>query len=189
MIKRRAAVFASGTGSNFVAIMEQNGLNCDIVYLVCDQSEAAVIAKAEAYGVKTIVLSPKKFPTKEAYEQEILDQLQSAQVEWIFLAGYMRIIGETLLKPYAGKMINIHPSLLPEFPGVDAIGQAFTAGVSVTGVTVHYVDAGIDTGPIIDQRTVEILPNDTKETLQQRIQTVEHELYAKVIRKLMRIVD
>lgn len=185
MSKQRAAIFASGTGSNFVAIMEQEDLNCDIVCLVCDQPEAAVIAKAKTYGIQTIVLNPKMFPTKAAYEQEILTQLQRAEIEWIFLAGYMRIIGETLLKPYEGKLINIHPSLLPEFPGIDAIGQAFTAGVSVTGVTVHYVDAGIDTGPIIAQREVEVLPNDTKETLQQRIQTVEHKLYPEVIKQLM----
>lgn len=186
MSKRRAAIFASGTGSNFEAIMTQDDLNCHIVCLVCDQPEAGVIEKAKAYGIQAIVLSPTTCPTKVAYEQAILTQLETENVEWIFLAGYMRMIGETLLKSYTGKLINIHPSLLPDFPGIDAIGQALSARVQKTGVTVHYVDSGIDTGPIIAQKEVTILPTDTKETLQQRIQTAEHKLYPDVIKQLMK---
>lgn len=186
MTKVRAAVFASGTGSNFDAIMkEQSALECDIVLLVCDKPGAAVIQKAEKYDVSTFVCDAKSYASKEDYENEVVKQLEAWQVDWVFLAGYMRIIGPTLLKPFEGKIINIHPSLLPAFPGKDAIGDAFRAGVDRTGVTVHYIDDGIDTGPIIAQASVPVLPDDTKETLKERIQVVEHELYSRVIKQLM----
>ena len=134
----RAAVFASGTGSNFEAIMAQHdNLNCEIALLVCDQPNAKVLEKAERLGVPAFVFDPKKYETKEAYEQELIDQLQADRISWVFLAGYMRIVGKTLLQAFEGKIINIHPSILPAFPGVDAIGQAFEAGVKITGVTVH----------------------------------------------------
>lgn len=181
----RAAVFASGTGSNYEAIMETKNLPCDIVLLVCDQPEARVIEKAKRYDTPIFVFDPKTYKNKEAYEQDIAKQLKNARIDWIFLAGYMRIIGPILLKQYEGKIINIHPSLLPKFPGKDAIGQAMEADVDVTGVTVHYVDEGIDTGPIIAQERVNVLQDDTKETLQQKIQAVEHDLYPRVIKKLL----
>lgn len=187
MTKVRAAVFASGTGSNFEAIMDQHdNLNCEIALLVCDQPNATVLEKAERLGVPTFIFEPKKYESKEAYEQEIIDQLQAVNITWIFLAGYMRIVGKTLLQAFEGKTINIHPSLLPAFPGVDAIGQAFDAGVKETGVTVHYIDEGIDTGPIIAQESLEVLPEDTKESLQKRIQEIEHKLYPTVIRQLLK---
>lgn len=186
MTKVRAAVFASGTGSNFESMMEQhNELGCEIVLLICDQPEAKVLEKAHTYGVSTLVFNPREYDSKEACEQELIHNLREADVSWIFLAGYMRIVGETLLHAYEGKIINIHPSLLPAFPGIDAIGQAFEAGVKTTGVTVHYIDEGIDTGPIIAQEELEVLPNDTRDTLQQRIQEIEHRLFPKVIKELM----
>ncbi|MGM8212082.1 phosphoribosylglycinamide formyltransferase [Virgibacillus sp. W0430] len=182
----RAAVFASGTGSNFEAIMREGNLGCDIKLLVCDQPEAQVIEKAAAFSVPTYVAEPKKFASKEAYESSILRRLQEEEITWVFLAGYMRMIGKTLLDSYEGKIINIHPSLLPAFPGIDAIGQAYQAGVKKTGVTVHYVDEGMDTGPIIAQEEVEILPNDTIDSLKTRIQAIEHRLYSRVIKKLVK---
>lgn len=184
--RARIAVFASGTGSNFEAIMNHEDRTFDVVMLVCDKPKAHVIGKAASFGVKTVVLEPEKFPSKEAYETEILKKLKRANVEWIVLAGYMRIVGKTLLDAYEGKIVNIHPSLLPAFPGKDAVGQALEAGVKVSGVTIHYVDEGIDTGPIIAQEPVTVFPNDTKETLQKRIQQVEHMLYTKVIEELTR---
>ncbi|MBT2217450.1 phosphoribosylglycinamide formyltransferase [Virgibacillus dakarensis] len=184
MERKKAAVFASGAGSNFQAMME-NKLVCDIVLLVCDKPGATVIDKAKKFGIPVFVFDPKQYPTKLDYEQEILAKLQFAEAEWIFLAGYMRIIGPTLLKHYRKKIINIHPSLLPAFPGKDAIDQAYVAKAKTTGVTIHYVDEGIDTGPIIAQRQVEILPGDTKETLKMRIQRVEHQLYPQVINQIL----
>lgn len=185
MSQTRAAIFASGSGSNFEAIMAVDDLSCQVMYLICDQPSAPVIAKANALGVETMVLNPKTFPTKADYEQAILTKLQKADVTWLFLAGYMRIVGETLLDAFPGTIINIHPSLLPDFPGIDAVGQALRAEATKTGVTVHYIDAGIDTGPIIAQKEVHILPEDTKEILTKRIQAVEHKLYPEVIKQLM----
>jgi len=187
MSKQRAAVFASGTGSNFEAMMETEDLACEIVLLVCDKPGANVIEKANKYGVPTFIFDAKLYETKADYENEILKQLKEYEISWVFLAGYMRIAGPTLLQAYEGRIVNIHPSLLPNFPGIDAIGQAFRAGVQTTGVTVHFIDEGIDTGPIIAQETVAILEKDTEELLKQRIQKVEHELYPKVINQLLQV--
>lgn len=185
MSKPKAAVFASGTGSNFEALIKAEKLACEIVLLVCDKPQAKVLEKAETFHVPTFVFQAKDYPSKDVYEQKIIDQLREKDVEWVFLAGYMRIVGPVLLRAFEGKIINIHPSLLPAFPGKDAIGQAFESKVQETGVTIHYVDEGIDTGPIISQEAVPVYENDTKETLQQRIQKVEHQLYPKTINTLL----
>lgn len=188
MNNKQAAIFASGAGSNFQAIIEANHgneLGCQIVLLVCDKSKAGVIEKAADVGIPACIVDPKTFPSKQAYEQEIVTKLHEAKVDWIFLAGYMRIVGPTVLQAYDRAIVNIHPSLLPAFPGLDAIGQAFRAHVQTTGVTIHYIDEGVDTGPIIDQEALEILPTDTEETLKQRIQEIEHRLYPKVIKHLL----
>ncbi|SFB15120.1 phosphoribosylglycinamide formyltransferase-1 [Lentibacillus halodurans] len=185
MKKVRAAVFASGTGSNFQAIMEA-GLHDDVALLVCDKPGAAVIDLAQDFAVPTFVFDPKHYDSKADYESAVLEHLRGKNITWVFLAGYMRIIGPTLLNAYPDKMINIHPSLLPDFPGKDAIGQAYEAGVSTTGVTVHYIDDGVDTGPIITQQKVSVFPDDTKEILTNRIQQMEHKLYPQVIQQLMK---
>jgi len=178
---QKAAVFASGTGSNFQAMIDQKDLPCEISLLVCDKAEAPVIDKARKKGISIYLVDPKSYPSKQDYEKEILRELHALGIEWIFLAGYMRLIGSTLLNVFSGKILNIHPSMLPNFPGLDAIGQALEAGVSKTGVTVHFVDEGMDTGPVIIQESVPILKQDTKETLTKRIQQVEHRLYVKAI--------
>lgn len=185
MHKMKAAVFASGNGSNFGALMNYKDLACEIVLLVCDKPDASVIDKAIHHNVQTFVLNPRDYDTKEEYETHILKTVKGLEVEWIFLAGYMRLIGPTLLDAYEGRILNIHPSLLPAFPGKNAIGQAILAGCKTTGVTVHYIDEGMDTGPIIAQAKVEIFPNDTEETLKVRIQEVEHSLYPEVINKVV----
>lgn len=184
---RKIAVFASGSGSNFQAIIDavkENQLSCEVVMLVCDKPGAYCIERAEQAGVPTFVISPKDFASKAAYEQEILRELSANEVEFVILAGYMRLIGETLLSAFERRIINIHPSLLPAFPGKDAIGQAFNAKVKVTGVTIHYVDEGMDTGPIIAQQAVTVDEEDTRESLQVKIQAVEHSLYPSVIEKI-----
>ncbi|WP_152656669.1 phosphoribosylglycinamide formyltransferase [Oceanobacillus sp. CFH 90083] len=188
MKQQRASVFASGTGSNFDVMMQDEDIANSIVLLVCDKPGAAVIEKAESLGVPTLVLDPKIYSSKQEYEKVIYEKLQSLEVDWIFLAGYMRLIGETLLSQYEGRIINIHPSILPSFPGKDAIGQAFRAGVSKTGVTIHYVDEGMDTGPIIAQEEIEMIPGETEEQLKTRIQAVEHRLYPNVMKQLMQNV-
>ena len=184
---KKIAVFASGSGSNFQSIadsIKQGHLQAEIVLMVCDRPSAFVVERAKKEGIAPFVFSPKDYENKIAFETAILEQLQSKGVEFIVLAGYMRLIGETLLSAYSHRIVNIHPSLLPAFPGKDAIGQAFDAGVKLSGVTIHYVDEGMDTGPIIDQRAVEVRSDDTRETLQQRIQETEHWLYPDVLQRI-----
>lgn len=185
----KIAIFASGSGSNFGAIVQalKTGQlkGVEIALLVCDRPNAYVIERAEQEGIPVFSFQPKEYTGKLAYEQTILRQMREKEIEFVVLAGYMRLIGETLLTAYAGKMINLHPSLLPAFPGKDAIVQAFDYGVKVTGVTVHYVDAGMDTGPIIEQRTVSVEAEDTKETLAQKIHQQEHQLLPEVIDKIV----
>ncbi|AUJ25299.1 MULTISPECIES: phosphoribosylglycinamide formyltransferase [Virgibacillus] len=185
MSRVKAAVFASGTGSNFQAMLDESDLACEIILLICDRPEAAVIEKARQHQIPVYQFDPKQYATKEAYERELVTVLKKARVQWIFLAGYMRIVGSYLLHAYQGKIVNIHPSLLPDFPGKDAITQAFAAKVDKTGVTIHFIDEGIDTGPIIAQQTVDMYPDDTIRSLTKRIQQVEHKLYPKIIKQLV----
>lgn len=185
MTRIKAAVFASGTGSNFQALMDEKDLACEIVLMVCDQQNASVIEKAANHKVPTFIFNPKAYASKVAYENQLVQKLQELNVSWIFLAGYMRIVGPTLLQAFENKIVNIHPSLLPAFPGKDAIGQAFQAGTRTTGVTVHLIDDGVDTGPIITQESVAVLPDDSIDTLKMRIQKTEHRLYPKVINHLL----
>lgn len=185
---KKIAVFASGSGSNFqaIAVAVQNGtLNAEISLLVCDKPGAFVVDRAEMIGIPLLVLSPKDFPSKEAYEAKILQKLTSLDVELVVLAGYMRLIGPTLLQAFEGRIVNIHPSILPAFPGKNAIGQALAAGVGETGVTIHFVDEGMDTGPIIASKAVTVNAGETRESLQKKIQRIEHSLYPEVLERLL----
>jgi phosphoribosylglycinamide formyltransferase 1 len=185
---KKIAVFASGSGSNFqaIAVAAQSGiLNAEISLLVCDKPGAFAVDRAEMLGIPALVISPKSYPSKEIFEEEILQKLISLDVDMIVLAGYMRLIGPTLLEAYEGKIVNIHPSLLPAFPGKDAVGQALAAGVETTGVTIHFVDEGMDTGPIIASAAVRIAPGETRESLQKKIQRIEHSLYPEVLEGLL----
>lgn len=184
--KPKVAIFASGSGSNFQVITDAasaSELHADIVAVVTDKPQAFVVERAKTAGVTVVALRPSDFASKVDYEQAILQELKQLEVEWLVLAGYMRLIGDTLLTAYANRIVNIHPSLLPSFPGKDAIGQALAHGVKVTGVTVHYVDAGMDTGPILSQQAVEVVEGDREQT-EQRIHAVEHELYTKTLQQL-----
>ncbi|MGG1572606.1 phosphoribosylglycinamide formyltransferase [Fictibacillus sp. NRS-1165] len=184
---KKIAVFASGSGSNFQAIVDaikEKKLNAEVSLLVCDKPGARVIERAEEAGVEYFTFFPKQYETKAEFETEILKRLRAKGIEFIVLAGYMRLIGGTLLADFEGRIVNIHPSLLPDFPGKDAIGQALEAQAGVSGVTVHYVDSGMDTGPVIAQKAVMIRKEDTIESLQQRIQQVEHELFPRVLEEL-----
>jgi len=185
---KRIAVFASGTGTNFSALQSaivERKIPAEIVLLVCDQAAAPVIKRAEAVGVPVLVINYKDFATKAAAETVILTSLYAHQVAAILLAGYMRIVGKTLLTAYPHRIINLHPALLPKFPGRQGIADAFAAGVSETGVTVHFIDAGIDTGQVIRQQRVSVGPNDTLASLTERIHQVEHDLYPDVLAELI----
>lgn len=180
------AVFASGSGSNYEAIQQainDGAINATVKLVVTDKPNAYVIERAKKFGITVLALSPKDFDSKAAYEAAILAELQKLQVEWLVLAGYMRLVGSTLLGAYPNHIINIHPSLLPSFPGKDAIGQAMAHGVKITGVTVHYVDEGMDTGRIIMQRAVDVVDGD-REATEHKIHAVEHILYPEVLKFL-----
>lgn len=184
---KRIAVFASGTGSNFEAIHDsilKGNLDAEIAVLVVDQPKAAVIEKAKNRNVETLVLSPKDYASKAEYETVILNKLQELQVEEIVLAGYMRLISDVLLTPYQNHIVNIHPSLLPDFKGKDAIGQAIAAGAKRMGVTIHYVDSGMDTGSIIAQESFEVQEGMSKEEIEHQIHAIEHVLYTNTLKKL-----
>ena len=184
----RIAVYASGNGSNFQAIAEaiaSKQVDATICFLFCDNPKAYVIERAKKLGVPFKVFSPRNYENRAAYERELLNQLELHAVDLIVLAGYMRIIGPTLLRAYANRILNIHPSLLPSFPGKSSIQDAFDANEKETGVTVHFVDEGVDTGPIIAQEKVAILPEDTVDSLETRIHQVEHRLFPQVIQKVI----
>lgn len=180
----RVAVFASGQGSNFQTLVDASKagrLGADIVMLVCDKPHAPVVERARKAGVDCFLFEPKAYGRREDYEQEIAAELNKQQIDLIVLAGYMRLLTSVLVEPYAGRMINIHPSLLPAFPGKNAIGQAWEYGVKVTGATVHLVDGGMDTGVIVAQEAVEITEGDSIESVEEKIHAAERELYPKVV--------
>jgi phosphoribosylglycinamide formyltransferase-1 len=187
--KLRLGVLGSGKGSNFIAVagaIERGDVPAEIAVVISDVAEAGILARARERGIPARHIPPGKFRTKldEEAEAAYLAALREAGVELVVLAGFMRILKGGFLRAFAGRVINIHPSLLPSFPGLEAWRQALEYGVKVTGCTVHFVDQGVDTGPIIAQQTVPVLDSDTAETLHARIQAAEHELYPAAIRAL-----
>ncbi len=188
---KKIAIFASGSGTNFEALADAAAKgelgNAEVVVCVCDKPGAKVIDRAESRNIPTLVFSPKDFKSKNQFERIIADKLDGYGVDLICLAGYMRIVGEELLSRYEGKILNIHPALLPSFKGAHAIRDAFDFGVKVYGVTIHYIDNTIDGGVIVDQAAFHYDGKDIEE-LEQMIHDVEHQLYpatvAKVIEKM-----
>ena len=186
--RHKIAVFASGYGSNFEVITRaaQSGeISADVVLMVCDKPSARVCSLADAMGVDKFVFSAKEYPSKADYEREIVSQCRERGVELICLAGYMRLVGEELLNAYKGRIINIHPSLLPAFPGVNPLERAMEYGVKVYGATIHYVDETLDGGKIISQRAIEYEGNDIEE-LTELIHEAEHKLYINTLQKLLK---
>jgi len=183
---KKIAIFASGTGSNFQAIVDAVKARClhvEVALLVCDKPGALVIEKAKNENIRSFVFNPKEYEAKAIFEKEMISQLRQNEVDVVVLAGYMRLIGPTLLAAYKNKIVNIHPSLLPAFPGKDAIGQAVRAGVKRTGVTVHYVDEGMDTGPIIAQRALELSGEESLTEVERKIHEIEHVFYPEILQE------
>lgn len=184
----RVAILASGNGSNFEALAHQfqaGLLPGELAFVFSDHHNAYVLERARRLNIKAYSFEVKEFENKAAYEKALLQLLQEQEIDLIVLAGYMRIIGKTLLSHYSNRILNIHPSLLPSFPGLHGIKDAYEYGVKVTGVTVHLVDDGVDTGPIIAQEPVMILPEDSLESLEEKIHQTEHRLYPKVLRDVL----
>ncbi|PTQ55506.1 MAG: Phosphoribosylglycinamide formyltransferase [Candidatus Carbobacillus altaicus] len=183
---KKIAVFASGTGTNYTALKAYEGPGrYQIALLVSDRPGAPVTVRAANDGVSVFAEEIRGRGDRGRFEARILEHLKDARIDLIVLAGYMRLIGETLLSVYPERIVNIHPSLLPAFPGREAIAQALAYGVKVTGATVHLVDAGLDSGPIIAQQAVEVTEDETLETLTTRIHSVEHALYPQTVARLL----
>ncbi|MBN2605330.1 MAG: phosphoribosylglycinamide formyltransferase [Bacilli bacterium] len=187
---KNIAIFASGTGSNFLAIhkaIKEGKLKANIKLFITDNFESDALKRAKDLHIETYSFNPKEFATKKDYEKEIIGFLSNHQIDLVVLAGYMRIIGATILEQYSNRIVNIHPSLLPLYKGKDAVGQALKARDKKTGVTVHFVDEGIDTGKIIMQEEIRIEPSWDRHDLELQIHKVEHEIYYKAIKKILEV--
>lgn len=187
----RLGVLGSGTGSNFAAIADAiaaGHVPADVGVVLSDVENAGILEKARARGIPARHIPPGKFRTKldEEAERAFVAALVEAKVDLVVLAGFMRVLKGEFLRAFEGRIVNIHPSLLPSFPGLAAWQQALDHGVKVTGCTVHFVDAGVDSGAIIGQQTVPVLDTDTAETLHARIHAAEHELYPRCVAAIAR---
>ncbi len=183
----RLAVLLSGRGSNFAAIheaIESGELDAKIVCVISNRADAPGIARARGWGYPTHGFDNRKYANREAHEADVIRVLDEARPDYIVLAGYMRLLSAAFIAKYRNRILNIHPSLLPAFPGVDAQAQAIAAGAKKSGCTVHFVDEGLDSGPIILQREVEVLGDDDAESLSARILEQEHVAYVEALKRL-----
>lgn len=184
---KKIFIMLSGRGSNFLKIYENilnKNLKAEICGVFSNKKEAKGIEKAKEFGLRTFVIESKGFSSRIEHEKEVEKIIDSLNPDFICLAGYMRILSEEFVKKYKWKIINIHPALLPSFPGVEAQSQAFEYGVKLTGCTVHFVDEGVDSGPIILQRVVPVFDDDNVETLEERILKEEHIAYSEALKIL-----
>lgn len=183
-MRKRIAIFASGRGSNAEALyqaMQAGEVNGEVVVVVSDYSTAAVLTKVQAWGVPSVAVERKAYGSKEDFEQALLDAIAPYTPDVVVLAGFMRLLGPTFINAYPNKIVNIHPALLPSFPGLHAQRQAVEAGVKVSGCTVHFVDYGMDSGPIIMQTAVPVMADDTEDSLAARILPHEHTTYKRAL--------
>lgn len=188
MTKPRLAILASGSGSNAESIMKwarSSGV-AEVVCVVSDKREARVHERAALCGVPSLFVKKKKMETREDFDQKIIMRLADYNPDWIVLAGYMRLLSPKFLCVFKDKVVNIHPSLLPLFPGTDGYGDAFRAGVSESGCTVHFVDEGMDTGAIIAQRKFPVIPGETFEEFKARGLSIENQFYPEVLESLLK---
>lgn len=184
-VDARVAVLASGSGTNLQALLDDPVTGPWIALVLSDREEARALERARARGVEAVFLDPKAYPDRAAYDRGVLETLEERGIEFVALAGFMRILGPEPVRAYAGRMLNIHPALLPAFPGGHAIADALAWGAKVTGVTVHLVDEEVDHGPIVAQEAVPIRPDDSRDSLEARIHEMEHRLYPAALRALV----
>jgi phosphoribosylglycinamide formyltransferase-1 len=181
----RVGVLASGRGSNFRALAEaaaRGRIPAAVVVLVTDRAGAPALAVAREHQIEAVVVDPKQHPSREAHEKAVIGVLEERRVGLVCLAGYMRLLSAGFVAHFAGRLLNIHPSLLPAFPGLHPHRQALAHGVRVSGATVHFVDEGVDTGPVVLQAAVPVEPDDTEESLAARILVEEHRIYPEAVR-------
>ena len=182
--KGRIAIFLSGRGSNFMAIhnaIVAGKINAEIVLVFSNKKEAPGLKIAQERNLETLYLNPKEYPSREAYDEAIIQEIKKRNVDLICLAGYMKILTSLFCNTFKNKIINIHPALLPSFPGLHVQQKAIDWGVRFSGATVHFVTAEVDMGPIILQATVPVLQNDTEDTLSERILKQEHKIYPEAV--------
>ena len=187
MPRKRVVVFISGSGSNMMALLKATAAAdypAEIVGVIADKADAGGLAKAAAEGIATFAFVRKDFASKDAHEEAILSQLEALSPDIVCLAGYMRLLSGRFIQRYEGRIINIHPSLLPLFPGLHTHQRAIDAGMRIAGCTVHFVTEGMDEGPVIGQAAVPVLTGDTADTLAGRVLTIEHQLYPQSLRLL-----
>ncbi|HLG20275.1 MAG TPA: phosphoribosylglycinamide formyltransferase [Bdellovibrionota bacterium] len=182
------AVFASGNGSNLQALIDGSktaGWPAEIRVVVSDKKDAFALERAKNANIEAVWFSPKQYASREAYDLGLVELLRQRSIDWVILAGFMRILSPVFVRPYLGKMINVHPALLPKYPGTHSIERAFQAGEKEVGVTVHFVDEGVDTGPIIVQEAIPVQPGETLEQLTGRVHDVEHRIFPEAIRDVI----
>jgi phosphoribosylglycinamide formyltransferase-1 len=184
----RVGVLASGDGSNFQALAEALEATSEarVVALISNVATARALERARALGIPAVVMQHTQWPSRTAFDEALASELALRQVELVVLAGYMRLVTPTFLQHFPGRVLNIHPALLPAFPGLNAVRQALAAGVRVSGCTVHFVDSGTDTGPIVAQAPVPVLPGDDEAALAARIHLQEHRLLPLAVRAIAR---
>lgn len=178
--KKKIAVFASGFGSNLQAILDYQSAskpNGEVVLVFSNNKAAYALERAKRHKIKTACFSPSDFAGREEYDKQIVKMLDCEDIDLVVLAGYMLLLGKHVIECYRNRIINIHPALLPSFKGTHGIKDAFEYGVKITGVTVHFVDEGLDSGPIIIQETVSVSQDETLESLEEKIHRVEHAIY------------
>ncbi|MDR0615304.1 MAG: phosphoribosylglycinamide formyltransferase [Synergistaceae bacterium] len=188
MTAQRIAILISGNGTNMAEIIKaqkRGGLDADIAIVISDNPDAPGLRRASGLDCSILAVPYAPGRTREENESGIIQAIEQNGVSWIVLAGFMRILSADFVRRYPGRIVNIHPSLLPAFPGAHAIKDAFEAGADITGVTIHIVDELVDHGPVIAQEEVPILPGDTLDTLETRIHAVEHRLYPKTLQALL----
>lgn len=174
-------MLASGSGTNLQALIDAADPHVEISLLISDRPDVGALARARAAGIPSQLIRYGQFADRDAFSRAVVDAAEESEAESLVLAGFMRILAPVAIRRYRDRILNIHPSLLPAFPGAHAVAQALAYGVKVTGVTVHFVDEEVDHGPIIAQRPVPVLPGDTEETLHERIQIEEHKIYPEVV--------
>lgn len=181
----RIAVLASGKGTNLQALLDDSRVGPHVDLVVSDRVDAPALDRARAHDIEAVHLDPRDFPTRAAHDEALATLLRDRATDVVVLAGYMRILGPEVVEAFSGQMLNVHPSLLPAFPGIRAIAEAVDYGVRVTGVTVHLVDEQLDHGPVVFQEAVEVHPNDTAESLRERVHEVEHRLLPAAVAALL----
>ena len=188
MTPARVAILLSGRGSNFVALhraIAEGSVPAEVVAVVSDKEDAAGLARARELGLHAVAVTRRGLLTREAHEARVLDVLRRAEAEWICLAGYMRLLSASFVSSFPRRILNIHPSLLPSFPGLQAQAKALEHGVKISGCTVHLVDEGLDSGPIVLQEAVPVLPGDDEDQLSARILAAEHRCYPEALRLVL----